>query len=126
MTTTVELVKNWLAEEGYKGIVDEDGNLQFKYQGLNMWVNYDKNDPLFLSILMPRIYDMEEESIKEYKAVNEVNSGIKAVKGYAVDNSVWLGIEMYIDSSPEIADYFERWLDILVASAHKFYDYMNQ
>ena len=124
--TAVDLVKNWLAEEGFKGFFDEDGDLQFKYQGFNFLVTRDNDDPLFLRVIMPKIYEIDIDLMEVYKALNDINAGYKAVKGYIVGNYVWLSIEMYVDSSPEIVDFFERCLDILIVASKKFYENIQQ
>lgn len=118
--TTADLVKDWLASEGYKYTIDNDGDLQFKYQGLPMWVMVDQNDPLFLRVIMPNVYQLENNRAKVLEILNGLNANIKAVKGFLVDENVWLSIEMYIDSSPEVEDFIERCLDILLAGFRKF------
>lgn len=117
---TTDLVKDWLASEGYKYNIDSDGDLIFMYQGFGMWVRADENDPLFLSIVMPNIYEVDNDYDKVQRALNQLNSSIKTVKGFVVNDNVWLAIEMYIDSSPEMDDFLERCLDILIAGGRKF------
>lgn len=120
--TTTDLVKEWLANEGYKSTIDEDGDIQFRYQGAWMYTALDKDDPLYLKIIMPQIYELQDDRIKVLETLNDLNARIKAMKGFIVENNVHLCIEMYIDSSPEIEDFFERCLDILVLSARIFHE----
>lgn len=47
--------------------------------------------------------------------MNRINLERKSVKAFLVKNSVWLVIEMYIDSTPVIADFFET----LLANLHE-------
>ena len=117
---TTDLVKDWLASEGYKYTTSDEGELIFKYQGYGMVVMADENDPLFLRIIMPNIYEVQNDEVNVLRALNTINAGIKTVKGFIVQDNVWLSIEMYIDSSPEMEDFLERCLDILVASGGKF------
>ena len=123
---TSDLVKDWLAREGFRATIDDDGDLQFKYQGFTMWVTPDEKDPLFLRIILPNIYEVNEENrAAVLEALNKVNCDLKAVKGYVVGENVWLSIEMYIDASPEIEDFIERCLDILLAGHRKFGEEMK-
>lgn len=124
---TTELVKDWLATQGFKYNVDADGDVQFKYQTIPMYVLADPNDPLFLRIVISNIYDVNDDNrSKVYEALNGVNAGIKAIKAFCQEDNVFLAIEMYIDSEPDINDYIERCLDILVASLKKFADLIRE
>ena len=91
-----------------------------------MWATKDENDKIFLRIIMPGIYKLEEsERIKCLEAVNAVNRDLKTIKSFIVGDRVWLSIEIYVDSSPEIEDFFERCLDTLVAGVRKFMEEMR-
>ena len=78
--TTAELAKNWLQEQGFKCNLDQDGDAIFKYEGANMYVSVDKDDPLFLKIVMPSIYEVENNYSKVLEAVNKVCTRIKVIK----------------------------------------------
>ena len=118
--TTTDLVKDWLRKEGFKCETDADGDLQFKYQGLHMFFSVDKNDPLFFRILVPNIYEVENNRAKVMEALHTITRDIKVVKAFLVEDRVWLAIEMFIDTTPDIDDFVERCLDILVASRERF------
>ena len=118
--TTAELAKNWLQSQGFRCNLDEDGDAVFKYQGANMFVSVDEDDPLFMKLVMPHIYEVEGNLEQVLKAANAVNSRIKAVKCIVIENNVHLVIEMFVDSTPEMDDFFERCCDILIASRRIF------
>lgn len=122
--TTAELAKNWLNSQGFKCNLDEDGDAFFKYEGANLYVSVDKNDPLFLRIIMPGIYEIDNDRAKVLEAVNKVNTERKAIKALLVGDRVHLAIEMFIDSTPEIDDFFERCCDILIAGRRVFAEAM--
>jgi len=126
MTSTAELVKDWLASEGFRYQIDDDGDVQFKFQGYGMWATVDKNDPLFLRIILPNIYELNGDRGKVLEALNALNAEIKAVKGYLVRENVWVSLEMYVDSSPEVEDFIERCLNILIAAGRKFHEELNK
>lgn len=123
--TTAELAKSWLNSQGFRCNLDDDGDAVFKYQGANMYVSVDKNDPLFLKIVMPGIYDVENDYAKALEAVNKVTTRLKVAKAILVQGHVHLLIEMFVDTTPEVDDFFERCCDILIAARKEFYDAMN-
>ena len=118
--TTAELAKNWLQEQGFKCNLDQDGDAIFKYEGANRYVSVDKDDPLFLKIVMPSIYEVENNYSKVLEAVNKVCTRIKVIKALLVQNRVHLVIEMFVDTTPEVDDFFERCCDILIAGRRAF------
>lgn len=124
--TTAELAKNWLQEQGFKCNLDQDGDAIFKYEGANMYVSVDKDDPLFLKIVMPSIYEVENNHSKVLEAVNKVCTRIKVIKALLVQNRVHLVIEMFVDTTPEVDDFFERCCDILIAGRRAFAEALNE
>ena len=110
-----DLVENWLKEQGFKNERDDDGDLRFKYQGVNLFCCKDDNDKQFLRIVMPGIYQIDGDRMKVLEAINTICRNIKAIKAFLVEDHLWLAIEMFIDSTPDIDDFIERCLDILMA-----------
>ena len=110
-----DLVENWLKEQGFKNGRDNDGDLHFKYQGVNLYCENDDDDEQFLRIFMPGIYQIDGDRMKVLEAINTICRNIKAIKAFLVEDHLWLAIEMFIDSTPDIDDFIERCLDILMA-----------
>lgn len=110
---TMDIVKEYLASEGYRYEVDSDGDIVFKYQGLTLYFPNNENDPYFFRIIMPNIYQVEGNREKVLEAVNAVSRDMKVIKAYLVEDRLWLSIEMYIDSTPELSDFVPRCLNIL-------------
>jgi hypothetical protein len=121
MNRKTNLITEWLSNEGYKHTVDEDGDVIFKYQGANLVCPAESNDPLFFRILMPGIYEIEGNREKCLEAMNTVCRERKVVKAFSVENTIHLSIEMLMDSSPEIEDFFERCCDMLIEAQQVFY-----
>lgn len=111
-----DYLENWLKNQGFRSHRDDDGDLIFKYEGLTMYSNKDENDKSFLRIVLPQIYKVDGNRTKVLEAINTISRDIKAVKAFLVDDSLFLSIEMFIDSTPDIDDFVERCLDILVKS----------
>ena len=77
------------------------------------------NEDRFLRIIMPSIYDVDGDREKVLEAINTISRDIKAIKAFLVEDSLWLSIEMYIDSTPDIEDFIERCLDIMIAGRNR-------
>ena len=110
-----DLVENWLKSQGFRSERDSDGDLRFRYEGVNLFCGKDDNDKQFLRIIMPGIYKVDGDRTRVLEAVNTISRDIKAIKAFLVEDYLWLAIEMFIDSTPDIDDFIERCLDILVA-----------
>ena len=114
-----DLVENWLKEQGFKNERDDDGDLRFKHQGVNLFCCKDDNDKQFLRIIMPGIYQIDGDRMKVLEAINTICCDLKAIKAFIVQDHLWLAIEMFIDSTPDIDDFIERCLDILIAGRQR-------
>ena len=68
---------------------------------------------------MPNIYKVDGDRTTVLEAINTIARDIKAIKAFLVDDSLWLVIEMFVDSTPDIEDFIERCLDILIAGRQK-------
>lgn len=108
-----DLVKEFLASEGYRYQEDSDGDIHVKYEGTNLFFTVDSGDESFFRIIMPNIYQVENNREKVLEAVNTVTRDIKVLKAFLVEDRLWLSIEMFLDASPEIEDFCLRCMAIL-------------
>lgn len=79
---------------GFK--LEEEGSMgySFTYEGLNLLFLYNENDTNFLSIALPGIYEAEEGKVLQVCVLMEkINSTLKYVKAYLVNDSVWMFYE---------------------------------
>ena len=52
---------------------------------------------------------------------------MKVVKAYTpVPDAVWIGFEVLVDSTPVLADFVPRGINMLRAAQRKFYDAIQQ
>ena len=116
---TADLVKNFLSTEGYKWEVDSDGDIKFKYEGVTLYFTVSKDDESFFRIIMPGIYQLEGNRVKVLEAINAVARDLKVVKAFLVEDRLWLSIEMFIDSSPEVEDFFPRCMRLMKMAREK-------
>ena len=118
---------NYLREEGFCPQETEFG-IAFKCEGLNYLFFYDEDDDQYFRLMLPGIFDVTEENQPAVlQALNKVNSEIKVVKAYTpVDDEVWIGFEVLIDSTPVLADFVPRGLVMLRSAQRKFYEAIQQ
>jgi len=113
---TEDLVKEWLKSQGFRYDVDSDGDIHFKYQTHNYFFTVSETDQSFFRLIMPNLYEVEDNREVVLEACNTISRDIKVVKAFLVEDRLWLAIEMFIDTTPELDDFFERCLDILEAA----------
>jgi hypothetical protein len=111
---TLDLVKQFLAKEGFKCENVSENAVHFKYQGMNFFCEEDHRDQAFFRLIMPNIYKITDDRERVLEACNKLTADMKVLKAFVEEDSVWLSIEMFLDSSPEIEDFMERCLDILI------------
>lgn len=109
----VDLVEEYLSSEGFRHEMDNDGDIHFKYQGLNFYCRNHEGDESYFQIIMPNIYDVQGDRVKVLEATNKVTRDTKVLKAFLVQDSLWLSVEMFVDSNPIVGDFFFRCMDIL-------------
>ena len=124
----MDIYKNWLADNGVK-FEEKDYGLTFKYQGGYFIIGNNANDLQYFNLIMPGIYDFadhpEMPRIKVLEALNKINAQYKVVKAVCDDEDCWLTTEIFIDSTPDVEDYFERLLNILHQSRMEFFQILR-
>ncbi len=113
---TLELVKEYLAENGYRYDIDGDGDLHFKIEGVNLYCTDNGDDAQYFRIIMPNIYQLEDNRVKVLEAINKACREWKVLKAYLVEDRLWLSIEMFVDSTPDVADFLPRCFKILLGA----------
>lgn len=121
------MMKQYLQEEGYCPKEEEFG-LVFKCEGSTFIFFDDETDDQYFRLMMPGIFDVTEENLPAVLlAMNNVNSEMKVVKAYTpVPDSVWVGFEVLVDSTPVLADLVPRGLLLLRAAQRQFFKSIQQ
>ncbi len=117
--TTAELVQNFLSAEGYKWDIDDDGDIHFKYEGAHIYYTVDEKDPLYFRLIMPNIYQLENNREKVLEVCNSLCSEYKVLKAYLVNDRLWLAVELFIDTTPELEDFFPRSMRLLKSARER-------
>ncbi len=124
----MDIYKNWLSENGVK-YEEKDYGLTFKYQGGYFIIGNNSKDSQYFNIVMPGIFDFGDNPdvprIKVLEALNKINADSKVVKAVCDQEDCWLTTEIFIDSTPDVEDYFERLLNILHQSRMEFFQILR-
>ena len=123
MNSIAKLCLNYLKEEGYAPKLTERNDVVFKAEGKTFIVSTDDNDEQFLRLLLPNFYEIESdtEMNKAFRVANKINRSVKVGKVMIMDdNHVWAFAEQFIDSSPDLDDFFNRTIKVVRKAADDF------
>ena len=117
----MEIYREWLRDHNVS-FQETPFGLLFRWQGGNFVIEKDPKDKSYLQLYMPSISEVTSANKGNILTImNEVNNQIKCVKAVLKENDVWLEIEMFIDSTPVVEDFFGRLLDILIGARLLFH-----
>ena len=80
----IDLVKNYLTYEGYQPEVDQDGDIHFRCQGLHLYCTNSGKDQQYLRLLLPNIYQVENNRTKVLEVSNQLSKEYKVLKSFLV------------------------------------------
>ncbi len=123
---TIDLVKEYLASEGFKHEQDEYGNIHFSYKGFNLFCVNDEKDSSYLQIMIPNVYDVKENRMKGLEVANQISRDTKILKAILLEDRLWLSIELLLDSTPNISDFFPRCVELLCKYVYVVQESLNK
>jgi len=107
---------NYLKTEGYVPAVDEDGDVQFKYEGKWYFITVNEEDPCYfsLSIIFENKWNTsKEERSKVLEAINYSNAKCKISKVFMTEKSIFFTIEIPLKNPEDFSEIFNRGLSVL-------------
>ncbi len=109
----------FLAAEGFRPEVDEDGDVRFRHEGRTLYLFRDGKDPEYFRVALPGAWECDgpEEESRALAAVNSVNRDLKTVKCVLVDGVVWVSVEQFFDPPEAFRPVFTRLLDVIGSAA---------
>jgi hypothetical protein len=121
---------NLLKEEGYKGEVDEDGDIRFKYEGETYWITPDEDDSEFFDLYFAGNWEFEDDGdkIKGLHAVNTVNRGKKLVKMHmdGENDLLFVHAGFFVQEPKDFIRYFSRSLGMIQGAINLFVEEMEK
>lgn len=122
MSTIKEQLGAYLSQEGLRP-EEKPYGFHFDFENLSYHVFWDADDPRYLSLTLPGIFDVDENNREDaLYAANKVNDGIKVVKALVRKDDVWVVAEFLIDQTPDFGDLIPRMMKILKGARLNFYD----
>lgn len=72
----------------------ENGFYGFRYECNNLMYMYNEHDEDFLNIAAPFVQEIDlDDELLYYQLMDNINSKLKYVKAYRVENDIWLFVE---------------------------------
>lgn len=111
-----------LSQQEIESWVDEDGDVQFEYDDKSYFIGIYEDDPEFFQLSLFNIWPIEStiEATQVLNALDVVNRDHKVVKGYTIDDNVWLAVELFISSPFESATIITRSIEALEEAVDTF------
>lgn len=118
--TSKEEIGKYLSSEGLQP-QERDFGFFFRYQMRNFYIEYDADDEQYLRVIMPGIYEADENNMLEVlTAANVVDRDRKVVKCFVLDEDVHIAAELLIDQDPNLGDIIPRALGMLLGAQECF------
>ncbi|MCM1139542.1 MAG: hypothetical protein NC453_13305 [Muribaculum sp.] len=109
-------IQGFLREEGFAPSIDNDGSLCFKKEGTSYWIDVLGDKPFYVTFHREPIGTEDASSTNVLKAINDVNTNIRAIKCCYMNDHVSLAIESYCYVAEDFKYVFYQYLGILEAS----------
>jgi hypothetical protein len=118
----------FLAEEGYRPRIDADGDVCFKCEGGNYYIEIDEDDEEFFRLVYPGFWDFssDEELSRVKEAALAVTAENKVIKIYPVGDTTSAAIELFCSPPETFTDVFYRCLDNLRNGVERFIAKMEE
>jgi tetratricopeptide (TPR) repeat protein len=113
-----------LKEEGYKGKVDEDGDITFKYEGETYLIALYEKDPEFFRLHYGCHWGFKDDGdiIKGLRAVNTINRSRKLVQMHmdGENGLIFVDVEFFVKEPKDVVRYFSRSLGMIQEAIDAF------
>lgn len=92
----------------------------FEYEDIRMLYIYNDDDEDYISISLPGILGFEDcDASQIYTLMNKINSTVKYVKAYSLNDNVWLTYEYKLMDGENLIDVIYHMITYL-EGAHRF------
>ena len=116
----------YLKDEGYKPVIDSDGDVAFKYEGGNYFIIAAEDDPMYFQLLYPNFWEVSDPALldKVYRAAGQATRETKVAKVYVnrSQDKVSATIEVYIKEPQDCGNFLKR---ALVAVRHAVKEFIS-
>ena len=106
-------IQSFLREEGFSPSIDKDGSLCFKKEGKEFWIDISGDKTFYITLHREPLGCKDANATYVLKAVNDVNTNVRAIKCCYQGDYVSLGIETYCYVAEDFKYVFYTYLNIL-------------
>lgn len=120
-------VLDFLAEEGFRPKLDEDGDVYFKYEGATYVVIAGHGDATILTVLLPYFWPLEDaaERTRALEAAMNAQKSVRIGRVTVLDENVSASINAYLPDEQSFRAVLLRSIDGLHYLAKAFRDHMR-
>ena len=120
-------VLDFLAEEGFRPKLDEDGDVYFKYEGATYVVIAGHGDATILTVLLPYFWPLEDaaERTRAMEAAMHAQKSVRIGRVTVLDENVSASINAYLPDEQSFRAVLLRSIDGLHYLARVFRDHMR-
>lgn len=125
--TMKQEMKNYLLKEGFHPEESRDREkIIFKREGLSFVYFNHKREDKFLSIVLPHICDVKQDSrLAILEAANLATQDMRVGKVVIIEDSVWCIYERFLTSQDSLEEICPRAFDMLASARMRFYEILE-
>lgn len=99
MNATLHALLAHLQADGFLASIDDDGDLQFKYEGKHYALCFDADDAAFSKLILPNVWQLDcaDDFQRALAAADDINRRLKLVKVYTVRDQLWVSMEIWME-----------------------------
>jgi len=124
----LDILLNFLREEGYAPKVDNDGDIVFKREGLTYILFVSEDDEEFVRLDLPNVWEIESLGERQLvmTAAAEVNRQVKVAKVVPMGDNVWVSAQLLVDPIENVVKVLPRAMNVLSLAVREFADAMRK
>lgn len=126
-TAYAEAVFDFLAEEGFRPKLDEDGDVYFKYEGSTYVVLTGSNEPTVLVVVLPYFWSLDDaaERTRALEAAMFAHRHVRIGRVTVMEDNVSASVNAYLPDEDSFRAVLLSSLDGLKYLATKFREHMH-
>ncbi|MEF2279618.1 hypothetical protein V3W47_15090 [Deinococcus sp. YIM 134068] len=126
-TAYAAAVLDYLAEEGFRPRLDEDGDVYFKYEGSTYIVVTGTNDPTALAVVLPYFWPLEDaaERTRALEAAMLAQHSVRIGRVTVFDDNVSASVNAYLPDADSFRAVLLRSVDGLRFLSVQFREQMR-
>ena len=123
-----KVIMTMLQEEGFSPSIDQDGDVKFKYESGNYFIQVPETDETYFMLAYPQFWSIENEGERKrvHAAALAVTQKVKAAKVYPVRDDTWATIEMFCSSPEVVRPVLRRCLGAIQSAVMEFRRQMHE